>query len=221
MFSRTSVLVGVAAIALVVACTEQPTEPESNSAVAVAQWADAKMAEVEICHRRGTGTYQPLTVNGNAEQSHRKHGDGKIGEVVPSMNGFVFAGGCAVRRVGQIAFTSERDGNWEIYVMNADGTGERRLTSSAGDDMLPVWSPDGSRIAFTSTRDGNGEVYVMNADGSDQTNLTNHPGADGGPRWSPDGTRIAFTTDRDGVIPGTLRDLRHERGRLGPDSPNP
>src|SRR5256885_2251960 len=56
---------------------------------------------------------------------------------------------------GKIAFTSNRDGNDEIYVMNADGTGVTRLTNDPASDSQPAWSPDGSRIAFTSTRDGN------------------------------------------------------------------
>jgi Tol biopolymer transport system component len=78
----------------------------------------------------------------------------------------------------RIAFTGERDGNREIYVMDADGANQRRLTFTAGtvrDPMVesvdenPSWSPDGERIGFDSTRDGNLEVYVMNADGSGQT----------------------------------------------------
>ena len=58
--------------------------------------------------------------------------------------------------------------------MNADGSGQRRLTRSRHDGF-PAWSPDGRKIAFFSQRDGNGEVYVMNADGSGQRNLTRNP----------------------------------------------
>ena len=90
----------------------------------------------------------------------------------------------------RIAFTSNRDGgnsNYEIYVMNADGTNHRRLTFSDPADPAwdhePVWSPDGTRIAFSSNRDGNYEIYVMNADGTGQTNLTNSPGNDDQPSW--------------------------------------
>jgi len=86
---------------------------------------------------------------------------------------------------GKIAFTSDRDGNHEVYVMNADGSGQTRLTDNPAADALPAWSPDGSRIAFTSDRDGNPEVYVMNADGSGQTNLTSNPATDAFPAWSP------------------------------------
>ena len=99
---------------------------------------------------------------------------------------------------GHIAFSSNRDGNWEIYVMNADGTGQTRLTNNPADDSDPSWSPDGRRIVFTSTRDGNHKIYVMNADGTDQTRLISNPADDFTPMWSPDGRRIAFSSNRDG-----------------------
>jgi dipeptidyl aminopeptidase/acylaminoacyl peptidase len=101
---------------------------------------------------------------------------------------------------GSIAFTSTRDGNDEVYVMNADGTSPINLTNNPASDDLPSWSPDGTKIAFTSERDGNREVYVMNADGTDQTRLTDNPAFDWLPSWSPDGTKIAFTSARDGNV---------------------
>ena len=97
----------------------------------------------------------------------------------------------------QIAFYSERDGNQEIYVMNADGSNQTRLTNNPGNDSDPSWSPDHTMIAFESDRDGNSNIYVMNADGSNQNRLTNNPADDSNPRWSPDGTKIAFNTNRD------------------------
>jgi Tol biopolymer transport system component len=96
----------------------------------------------------------------------------------------------------RIVFTSWRDRDWEIYVMNAGGGKHRNLTRNEGWDGFPVWSPDGQRIAFVSRRDGNSEIYVMNADGSDQRNVTRDPGDDFWPLWSPDGQRIAFTSRR-------------------------
>jgi len=93
----------------------------------------------------------------------------------------------------KIAFGSDRDGNHEIYVMNANGSVPTRLTTSPGTDSHPTWSPDGSKIAFRTFRDGNSEIYVMNAiDGSGPLRLTNNPAEDANPTWSPDGTKIAF-----------------------------
>ncbi len=77
----------------------------------------------------------------------------------------------------RIAFSSLRDGNTEIYLMNADGSGVTRLTYKDDFDSFPAWSPDGRRIAFHSYRDGNWDIYVMNADG-----LRRHP-ADLQQRW--------------------------------------
>ena len=102
----------------------------------------------------------------------------------------------------QIAFSSDRDGNYEIYVMDADGRNQRRLTNTRHHDRYPSWSPDGTRIAFTSGKDKElvpgdiagkrPQIYVMDADGKNQRRLTNNDFA-GQPSWSPDGTRIAFT----------------------------
>lgn len=94
--------------------------------------------------------------------------------------------------IGQIAFVSDRDGNSEIYVMNADGSNQTRLTHNQAYDTNPTWSPDGRRIAFVSNRDGNEEIYVMDADGRNQIRLTYTTGSNS-PAWSPDGHRIAFS----------------------------
>ena len=72
---------------------------------------------------------------------------------------------------------------FEIYVMKADGSGQRRLTQRGAQ---PLWSPDGRRIAFVSERDGNAEIHVMNADGSEQRNLTRNQREDERSfAWSP------------------------------------
>ncbi len=92
---------------------------------------------------------------------------------------------------GRIVFASKRDENYDIYVMNADGSDQRRLTYHPAEDTDPSWSPDGTRIAFTSYRSGHFEIYVMNADGSNMRRLTH--GGGWGPSWSPDGSLIAFT----------------------------
>lgn len=85
----------------------------------------------------------------------------------------------------RIAFTSNRDGNDEVYVMDSSGNNVKRLTHNDADDEWPAWSPDGKRLAFQTNRDGNWEIYVMNADGSGQTNVSRNPAADWEPAWSP------------------------------------
>ena len=98
---------------------------------------------------------------------------------------------------GKIAFQSDRDGPFEIYTMNADGTGQTNISNNAAVDIAPAWSPDGTKIAFVSDRDGSRAIFTMNADGSNPTNLTGTATFDNSPAWSPDGTKIAF--DRGGI----------------------
>lgn len=99
---------------------------------------------------------------------------------------------------GKIAFQSDRDGNFDIYVMDADGENQTSLTNNSAPDEDPAWSPDGSKIAFRSERDGNQEIYVMSADGTEVTHLTNNSAKDVHPAWSPDGSKIVFASNRDG-----------------------
>jgi len=97
-----------------------------------------------------------------------------------------------------IPFSSNRDGNNEIYLMNSDGSNQIRLTNNPSDESSPYFSPDGSKIVFQSNRDGNNEIYLMNADGSNQIRLTNNAADDINPIFSPDGSKILFTSTRDG-----------------------
>jgi TolB protein len=99
---------------------------------------------------------------------------------------------------GRIVFASSRDGNSEIYSMNPDGSGLKRLTNHLADDYDPAISPDGMRIAFRSHRSGCSDIWVMNADGSNPVRLTETPTSlEVEPAWSPDGSKIAFSSSRD------------------------
>jgi Tol biopolymer transport system component len=105
----------------------------------------------------------------------------------------------------KLAFHSTRDGNDEIYGLDADGTGTAiNLTNHPASDLWPVFSPDGTKLAFASRRDGNFEVYLMGADGSAPTNLTRNPANDGWPEFSPDGTRLAFGSTREATVAGEV-----------------
>ena len=92
----------------------------------------------------------------------------------------------------RLAFDSTRDGNTEIYVVDADGSNSVRLTTSPAKDWAAAWSPDGTEIAFTSDRTGLAQIWVMRADGGDQVQLTDDTTDHLWPTWSPDGSRIAF-----------------------------
>jgi Tol biopolymer transport system component len=81
---------------------------------------------------------------------------------------------------GQIVFHSDRDGNWEIYVINSDGSWLRRITRNPTTDVMPVWSPDGLRIGFRSDRGGKGGVWLTSGIGGVATKLLD---ADMGPQW--------------------------------------
>ncbi|MEJ2184929.1 MAG: hypothetical protein P8Z36_03230 [Gemmatimonadota bacterium] len=85
----------------------------------------------------------------------------------------------------RLAFMSDRDGDQDVYVMNADGTGLVNLTNDPGDDRFDCWSPDGSRIIFSSDRGGTRDLYIVNADGTGLAKLTDGAGNDHGAIWVP------------------------------------
>ncbi len=121
---------------------------------------------------------------------------------------------------GLVAFSSDRDGDQEIFVMDINGANLRQLTHNNRDDNSPSWSPDGAQIAFTSSRDGDQEIFVMNADGTDQRQLTSNHLRDSAPNWSPDGTQITFSSfhdlyslsDQDSAVGGPEADSPGEVG---------
>lgn len=109
---------------------------------------------------------------------------------------FLFSGVSAVwakaPTTAKIAFTSYRDGNAEIYIMNPDGSQQVNLSRDKAEDSDPVWSPDGEQILFVSDRDGPYDLYVMDADGSGVRKVFGSKGSRSAPSWSPDGRKIAY-----------------------------
>jgi hypothetical protein len=119
----------------------------------------------------------------------------------------------------RLAFSSTRDGNSEIYVLDTGNGAQTRLTYDAANDRDPAFSPDGTRLVFDSDRAGNRELYVMPASGGPPTRLTSDPGVDRQAAWSATGA-IAFRSDRSGDFDlyaiddqgGGLRPLTQEPG---------
>jgi TolB protein len=100
---------------------------------------------------------------------------------------------------GQLAFASNRDGNWEIYALSPGRPDAvQRLTDHPADDLYPAWSPDGRQLAFTSRRDGNAEIYALNLAGGTLSRVTRQPSEEWAPAWSPDGARLVYQSDRNG-----------------------
>lgn len=98
----------------------------------------------------------------------------------------------------RIAFTSNRNGSFNLYAMDADGSNPTLLAASPGFDGWARWSPDGTRLVFASDRTGNFNLYVLNADGSNLQPLAPDPADDTAAAWSPDGTQLVFASEREG-----------------------
>lgn len=96
----------------------------------------------------------------------------------------------------QVTFFSNRSGQYQIYIMNSDGSDLTQLTNTKEKNETPIFSRDDSKIFFQSYRDGNAEIYVMNIDGSSQTNLSNNPAEDSHPKLSYQGNKIIFDSMR-------------------------
>ena len=98
----------------------------------------------------------------------------------------------------QIVFASNRDGDFEIYLMDSDGLNQRRLTESQGIDMHPTFSPDGESITFTSNRDGNYEIYRMRLSDRRTSRITFNPERDDYSRWHPSDGSLWFVSEHGG-----------------------
>lgn len=92
----------------------------------------------------------------------------------------------------KIAFTSNRDGNSEIYIMNPDGSEQTNLTQHNAIDYSPVWSPTGEQILFVSDRHGTRDLYLMNSDGTNVRKVFKQLVGRQHPTWSPDGNQFAY-----------------------------
>ena len=106
--------------------------------------------------------------------------------------------GIAVSPDGKrILFTSNREDDNQIWIMNIDGTEQTRLTFLGSNNHCPGWAPDSKKFVFTSNRDGNDEVYLMNLNDLSEINLTNSLAWESMGKWSPDGKKIIFYSNRD------------------------
>jgi len=92
----------------------------------------------------------------------------------------------------QLVYESERDGNFELYRVSADGSAEVRLTQNTLSDLQPTWSPDGSKIAFLSALPGRYEIFTIAPNGTERFRVTNQAGEKSDLHWSPDGSQLLF-----------------------------
>lgn len=107
-----------------------------------------------------------------------------------------------------IAFQSNRDGHWKIWVIGANGDNPRPLSSDLFDEREPSWSPDGKSIAFTSTRSGKFDIWARSLVDGTMRRLTFGPGGNSRATWSPDGSQIAYLSDRPNAAGIYVSDLQ-------------
>lgn len=116
---------------------------------------------------------------------------------VPGQKSGIEIAATEAKSAARIAFSSGPNGNFEIFIMNQDGSERTQITHDPANDTNPVWSNNGQKIAFISDRDGSQKIYIMNADGSNQVRLTSGSGIEFSVNWSPDDQKIIFTSFQD------------------------
>ena len=190
MSLRACVAAGVAFIAVALGCTSCAGSSEKRDDI------------VFVSTRDGDYALYAMGVDGEGE--HRltdERGDPS------STDGLYFQVDPAFAPTGRrIAFSSRREGSFDLYVMNADGSETQRLTATKEDDARPSWAPDGNRITFGRDR----SIYVMEADGTNARRITRDTAEESQPSWSPDGNWIAYVRR----TPGTSA---RELGLVRPD----
>jgi Tol biopolymer transport system component len=162
---RTAV-VGACLAALALAAPAHAAFPGANGKIAYVRDDFVADSQIRVVNPDGSGVEQLTSVGENF--SPRWSANGR-----------------------RIVFTSLRDGNPEVYVMEADGGNQTRVTNDPAFDFNPSWSPDGQRIAFQRRTTQLYDIYAVDVDGGGLANLTNGQGGNE-PAWSPDGTKIAF-----------------------------
>jgi Tol biopolymer transport system component len=143
-------------------------------------------------HTNQTGSWEIFRWSGDNQTVNLSRGGAQTNNLGPSLS--------PDRRT--IAFTTDRDGNWEVYVANTDGTGEpQRITyNSFAVDLAPIWSPDGKRLIYNSIRKGNWDLFVFDVQAGEEMQLTDGPSNDLTPVWSPDGKKALYQSFRDGLL---------------------
>jgi len=141
-------------------------------------------------HTNQTGNWEVFRLNTSSNPVNLSRGGGRTNNLAPAVS----------PDGSQIAFASDRDGNWEIYIARADGSDEpQRLTyNTFAVDMAPLWSPDGKSLVFASIRKGNWDLFQFDVASGAESQLTNSPANDLFPSWSPDGKQIIYQSARSG-----------------------
>jgi Tol biopolymer transport system component len=122
----------------------------------------------------------------------------------------------AVAPNGRIAFASDRDDNYDLFVTDAGGQGERtQITKNKASDYSPAWAPGGGLLAFVSERNGNADIFVIDASGSAVAeSVTTSRADDRDPAWSPNGVKLVFSSDRSGTYDLWIIRFGHEPRRI-------